>query len=79
RYDAWGSPVRVRNLTEVGFKGGDRLEDLYHRIRGGIRPVGMPAHPTLTDSQVWDVARFVRALPYPVDLPDDVRAKVYPN
>lgn len=78
RYEVWGTAARVKNLTEPGFKGGDRPEDVYHRVRHGIQPVGMPAHPTLTDSQVWDLVRFVRALPYPVELPDDIRAKVYP-
>ena len=78
RYDVWGTVVRPADLTLGGFKGGDRPEDLFHRIRGGIQPVGMPAHPSLSDSQVWDLAWFVRAVPYPRELPDDVRAKVYP-
>lgn len=78
RYTVWGTAARPKNLTEPGFKGGDRLDDLYHRIRHGVQPVGMPSHPGLTDSQVWDVARFVKALPYPRELPADVRARVYP-
>ncbi|MBX9584946.1 MAG: cytochrome c [Gemmataceae bacterium] len=77
RYDVWGTAARPKELTEPGYKGGDRPENLYHRIRHGIQPVGMPAHPTLTDSQIWDLVRFVRALPYPRELPDDIRAKVY--
>jgi mono/diheme cytochrome c family protein len=79
RYDVWGTVVRPADLTAGGFKGGDRPEDLYQRVRGGIQPSGMPAHPALTDAQVWDVVRFVRALPYPRELPDDVRAKAYPK
>jgi mono/diheme cytochrome c family protein len=79
RYDVWGTVVRPADLTAGGFKGGDRPEDLYQRVRGGIQPSGMPSHPTLTDAQVWDLVRFVRALPAPRDLPPDVRAKVYPN
>lgn len=78
RYDLWGTVVRPAELTAAGFKGGSRPEDLFHRIRGGIQPVGMPAHPALTDAQVWDLVWFVKALPYPRELPDDVRAKVYP-
>lgn len=78
RYDVWGTVVRPIDLTAGGFKGGDRPEDLYQRIRNGIQPSGMPAHPTLSDSQVWDLTAFVRALPYPRDLPPDVRGKVYP-
>jgi mono/diheme cytochrome c family protein len=78
RYDVWGTVVRPADLTAGGYKGGDRPEDLYHRIRGGIQPAGMPAHPSLSDFQVWDLVWFVRALPFPRELPDDVRAKVYP-
>ena len=78
RFDVWGTAVRPKNLTEPGFKGGDRFEDLYQRVRHGVQPVGMPSHPGLTDSQVWDVVRFVKALPYPRELPADVRARVYP-
>ena len=78
RYDVWGTVVRPADLTAPARKGGDRPEEVFHRIRGGIQPAGMPAHPALTDTQVWDVAHFVRALPFPRDLPPDVRAKVYP-
>lgn len=78
RYDAWGTVVRPADLTVSGFKGGGRPEELYQRIRAGIHPSGMPAHPTLTDAQVWDLVHFVQALPYPRELPPDVRAKVHP-
>jgi len=78
RFDVWGTVVRPAELTAGEFKGSDRPEELFHRIRGGIQPVGMPAHPSLTDAQVWDLVWFVRALPFPRELPDDVRAKVYP-
>ena len=78
RFDVWGTVVRPAELTAGAFKGGDRPEDLFQRIRGGIQPVGMPAHPSLSEAQVWDLVWFVRALPFPRELPDDVRAKVYP-
>jgi mono/diheme cytochrome c family protein len=78
RYDVWGTVVRPNDLTAGGFKGGDQPEAIYHRIRGGIQPSGMPAHPTLTDEQVWDLVALVRALPFPRDLPPDVRGKVHP-
>lgn len=78
RYDVWGTVVRPNDLTAGGLKGGDRPEDLYHRIRGGIQPSGMPAHPSLTDAQVWDLVALLRALPHPRELPPDVRGKVYP-
>ena len=69
--------MRPANLTDANRKAGATPEILYHRVRYGIQPSGMPAHPTLTDAEVWDLVRFVRALPYSRELPDDVRAKVY--
>jgi mono/diheme cytochrome c family protein len=78
RYDVWGTVVRPAILTEGVFKGGNKPEEVFARIRGGITPSGMPAHPSLSDAQVWDLVWFVRALPYQRELPDDVRAKVYP-
>jgi len=82
RYDVWGTVAKPAELTERDiFKGGKQPEDVFARIRGGIAAVGMPAHPAseLTDRQVWDLVRFVRSLPYPAQLPPDVRAVVYPN
>ncbi len=78
KYDVWGTAVRPPDLTQAKPKGGDRAEDLAARVRFGIAPVGMPAHPALTETQLLDVVRFVRALPVPRELPPDVRAKVYP-
>jgi mono/diheme cytochrome c family protein len=79
RYDVWGTVAKPADFTETSLKGGKRPEDVFARIRGGIAPVGMPAHPELTDRQVWDLVRFVRSVPYPRELPEDVRAAVYPN
>ena len=79
RYDVWGTVAKPADLTQNNvFKGGGRPEDVYARVRFGIPAVGMPAHPKLTDREVWDVVRFVRAVPYRVQLPDDVRNVVYP-
>lgn len=78
RYDVWGTVVRPPDLTQQRPKGGDRAEDLAARVRHGIAPVGMPSHAALTDAQLLDVVRFVRALPYQRELPPEVRAKVYP-
>ena len=77
RYDVWGTVVRPADLTTGARKGGNRAEDVYHRIRGGIQPSGMPSHPGLTDAQVWDLVHFVRAVPFQRELPPDVRGKVY--
>lgn len=79
RYDVWGTIARPADFTATALKGGTRPEDVFARIRYGIAAVGMPAHPTLTDRQVWDLVRFVRSVPYPVKLPEDIHAFVYPN
>jgi len=80
RYDVWGSVARPADLTVSNvFKGGKEPDNVFARIRGGIAAVGMPAHPELTDRQIWDLVRFVRAIPYPRELPPEVRAAVYPN
>ncbi len=78
RYDVWGTVVRPPDLTQQRPKAGDRAEDVAARLRHGIAPVGMPSHAALSDAQLLDVVRFVRALPYPRELPPEVRAKVYP-
>ena len=77
QYDVWGTRLKPADLTDVRKKGGDAPEQLYRRIRGGIPPANMPAATGLTDAQTWDVVHFLRVLPYPDRLPDDVRAKVY--
>jgi mono/diheme cytochrome c family protein len=80
RYDVWGTVAKPADLTATNvIKGGARDQDLYARVRFGIAPVGMPAHPELTDRQVWDLVRFVQSAPYPVRLPEDVRAAVHPR
>jgi hypothetical protein len=79
RYDVWGTVAKPADLTGPTRKGGARHEDLFDRIRGGIPAVGMPAHPEMTDRQVWDLVRFVKSLPYPRELPPEVRKGVYPD
>ncbi len=82
KYDVWGTLVRPANLTAGTYRGGRRPIDIYWRIRGGIEPSGMPA-AVLTKEQgykpedYWDLVNFVRALPYPAMLPEDVRTAVY--
>lgn len=79
RYDAWGTPARVANLTERDFRGGGEPADLFKRIRGGIPTVGMPAQMMLTDAEVWDLVHFIRAVKVPTRLPEDVRRIIYPE
>jgi len=80
RYDKWGTLVRPRNLVEGVYRGGRRPVDLYYRLAGGVLPSEMPKAPdtvTANARDIWDLVNFVRSLPYPAMLPDDVRDKVY--
>ena len=81
RYDVWGTVAKPANLTEPHLKAGKESADLYARVRFGIAPVGMPAHPPAkySDRDVWDLVRFVQSAPYRDRLPPEVRAAVYPN
>lgn len=79
-YDKWGTLDRPANLTAGVYRGGRRPIDIYYRIRGGIGGTQMPETTnTIADSpkKIWDLVNFVKALPYPAMLPDDVREKVY--
>jgi mono/diheme cytochrome c family protein len=77
RYDQWGTLTRPANLTVPVYRGGRRPVDLYWRVRGGIPPADMPVNNSLTDEQVWDLVTFIRNLPYPAMLPEDIRKDVY--
>lgn len=76
RYDVWGTIVRPADLTVGQYKRESGPEDFFRRIRNGIAASGMPAHASLSDAQVWDLVRFVRSVPFPRELPPDVRGKV---
>jgi mono/diheme cytochrome c family protein len=78
-YDAWGGVTRATNLTEGSFRGGKTPLDLFHRVRGGVGPSGMPAATSLSEAQAWDLVHFVQALPNPKMLPADVRRQIYPG
>ena len=66
--DHWGNPAVPRDLNEGDYRGGRRLEDTYLRIQQGIAAAGMPAFANLKPEEIWDLVRFVRAVPYRPDL-----------
>jgi mono/diheme cytochrome c family protein len=85
KYDNWGSVVRPRDMTAGVFRGGRRPLDIYYRIFNGVNGTPMPAFADPNDKeiqqkmqQVWDLANFIQAVPYPAMLPEDVRQQVYP-
>jgi mono/diheme cytochrome c family protein len=80
RYDAWGTLVRPNNLTQGIYRGGRRPVDIYYRIHSGITPSTMPgAAPEIAadPKAMWALVNFVRALPYPEMLPQDIKTKIY--
>ncbi len=79
RFDAWGTIVRPADLTSTTLKASQSPDAVFARVRHGIAPSSMPAHPSLSDGQVWDLVHFVRAVPYPRELPADVRRAIYPE
>lgn len=78
-YDVWGTLVKPMDLTQNVYRGGNTPENQYHRIRLGILPSGMPSSEKLSEDQIWDLVHFVRALPFPNKLPQDVRKRIYPE
>jgi mono/diheme cytochrome c family protein len=84
KYDDWGTIVRPRDVTAGVFRGGRRPIDIYYRLYG-INGTPMPAFVSSGQEkdekkmqQVWDLVNFLRAVPYPAMLPQDVRDQVYP-
>lgn len=65
--------VQPRNLKQGVFRGGSEPETLYRRITQGIAGTPMPAvavveEPNgvgLTDDQIWDLVRYLRAAAMP--------------
>ena len=80
RYDVWGVPNRVRNLTDKDRLWAREPADFARQLKNGIHAANMPAAPVgLTDQDIADLVHFVRELPFPQRLPDDVRQQVNPK
>jgi mono/diheme cytochrome c family protein len=68
RYDVWGSPNRVRDLTDPARHWAKEPADLARQVKYGIAAANMPGAASLTDDEVSDVVNYVRELPYPARL-----------
>lgn len=80
RYDVWGVPNRVRNLTDKDRLWAREPADFARQLKFGIHAANMPAAPAgLTEQDIADLVHFVRELPFPQRLPDDVRQQVNPK
>jgi mono/diheme cytochrome c family protein len=56
--------VQPRNLREGTYRGGQRPEDLFLRIKNGITGTTMPAVAAqLSDDDIWHLVAFVEYLP----------------
>jgi mono/diheme cytochrome c family protein len=75
RYDVWGLPNKVQNLTQPEYHWGREPADLARHLRHGIKPANMPA-VQLKDADIADLVNFLRALPFLAQLPADVRSEV---
>lgn len=75
RTDVWGLPNPVRNLSEPDRRWARGDADLARQARHGIAAANMPGAPLLTAADTADLVNFVRELPYPKRLPDDVRSE----
>ena len=70
-------------MTAGVFRGGRRPIDIYYRLFG-INGTPMPEFVTASQvqdtkkmEQVWDLVNFLRAVPYPAMLPQEVREQIY--
>jgi mono/diheme cytochrome c family protein len=73
RYNVWGIPYRVRDLT-----GRDRHFvrdglDAARLFKFGLHSANMPAQPELSEQELKDLVNFTRELPYPARLPAELR------
>ena len=75
RYDIWGLPNKIPDLTQPEYRWGREPADLARTLKHGIKPANMPA-VMLKDGDIADLVNFLRALPYPAQLPSDVRTDV---
>src|SRR5690349_4267782 len=67
--DDAGFPMFAADLHQSWrFRGGARVEDIYHRLRTGLDGTPMPSFSDLidqkflTDEQLWRLAQYVRSL-----------------
>jgi len=60
-HDAWGQPVKPRDLTYGVFHGGRRPIDIYRRIAAGVKGTPMPAYGSkgLSEDEIWDLVNYI--------------------
>jgi len=70
-FDAWGNPIKPRDLTQGIYRGGRRPVDLFRRMHAGIKGTPMPAFGgSLKEEEIWDLVNFVLHAPHePLPVP----------
>ena len=84
-FDAWGQPVKPRNLTRGIYRGGRRPYDLYCRLASGIKGTPMAGFATAlvedeldedgnptgekTDAKLWHLVNYILSVPHAEGLP----------
>lgn len=64
--DSDGFPIKVRDLTLGGFRGGSRPVDLYLRFTLGLDGTPMPAYgDNVNEPDRWALVDFIRSLEVP--------------
>lgn len=64
-FDAWGNPIKPRDLTQGIYRGGRRPIDLFRRMYAGIKGTPMPAFGgSLKEEEIWDIVNFVLHAPH---------------
>ncbi len=70
RFDIWGLPNKIPDLTQPEYRWGREPADLGRALKHGIAPANMPA-VILKEEDIADLVNFLRALPYPAKLPPE--------
>ena len=62
--DDWEYPIWPRNLTRNWeFRGGNRPEDIYRRVIGGVAGTPMPSFvDSLDEAKTWDLVHYILSL-----------------
>jgi mono/diheme cytochrome c family protein len=75
RYNVWGIPYRVRDLTQRDRHFVRDGLDAARLLKFGLHSANMPAQPELSEQELNDLVNFTRELPYPARLPVELRSQ----
>ena len=73
RYNVWGIPYRVRDLTQRDRHFVRDGLDAARLFKFGLHSSNMPAQPELSEQELTDLVNLTRELPYPARLSAELR------